>query len=220
MNIIALSDIHGSVNHLPALADRLTKADLILIAGDITNFGGEQQAHKVIFALSEYNPNIFAVHGNCDTADVEEYLDIHQMALDCRCVRNNGVTLTGLGGALHYNGATPNESPEDHFARQLDGIKANINGDKPLIFVSHQPAFGTKLDSVGNGRHAGSESIRNFIEDTQPLLAISGHIHDAVGIDRINETTVINPGPFMGGGYATITIKNAQIENAEIHSLR
>lgn len=220
MNIIALSDIHGSVNHLPALSDKLAGADLILIAGDITNFGGEPQAHKVLFALSEYNGNIFAVHGNCDTCDVEEYLDIHQMALDCRCIRNNGITLTGLGGALHYNGATPNESPEEQFARQLEGIKANLKGDTPVVFVSHQPAFGTKLDSVGNGKHAGSESIRNFIEDTEPLLAISGHIHDAAGIDRINETTLINPGPFTQGLYATITIENNRIENAEIHSLR
>lgn len=219
MNIIALSDIHGSVNHIPALADKLAGADLILIAGDITNFGGEQQAHKVLYALSEYNGNIFAVHGNCDTSDVEEYLDIHQMALDCRCVRNNGITLTGLGGALHFNSATPNESPEEQFARQLDGIKANLNGDSPVIFVSHQPAFGTKLDSVGNGKHAGSESIRNFIEDAEPLLAISGHVHDAVGIDRINGTTLINPGSLREGLYATITIENNRIENAEIHSL-
>ncbi len=219
MNIIALSDIHGSVSHLPGIADKLTQADLVLIAGDITNFGGVPQAHKVIFDLSEYNGNIFAVHGNCDTSDVEEYLDIHQMALDCRCVRNNGVTLTGLGGALHYNSATPNESPEDHFARQLDGIKANLNGDTPVVFVSHQPAFGTKLDSVGNGKHAGSQSIRDFIDDTKPLLAISGHIHDAVGIDKINGTTLINPGSFKEGQYATITIENDRIENAEIHSL-
>jgi len=44
------------------------------------------------------------------------------------------------------------------------------------------------------GEHAGNKSIRKFIERIKPVLAISGHLHECVGEDKIKETKVVNPG--------------------------
>ena len=41
MKIIALTDIHGHLGYLPQIAPQLAGADLVLIAGDLTTFGGE-----------------------------------------------------------------------------------------------------------------------------------------------------------------------------------
>jgi hypothetical protein len=80
-----------------------------------------------------------------------------------------------------------------------------------LIVVSHQPAFGTQVDSVG-GRNTGSPAIRKFIETHQPILAVSGHIHEAFGTDRIGRTTLINPGPLKEGRYAIVDINCDNIQ--------
>ncbi len=220
MKIIALADIHGSIGHLPEIAGELENADLVLIAGDITTFGDEPQAHKILYAISDYNNQILAVHGNCDPPAVEEYLEIHENALDRRCVALDGITFAGLGGALQYHGSNRNQSPEDDFTYRLDTLKSLITSNGPFVFVSHHPAYGTRLDSVGAGKHAGSTAIREFIEDTKPILAISGHVHEAVATDNLNGTTLVNPGPFKEGCYATIRIENRKVVDARTHSLR
>ncbi len=73
---------------------------------------------------------------------------------------------------------------------------------KKTIYVMHSPPFGTRLDLIGGGNHAGSQSIRAFIEIHQPILTLHGHIHESPElsgsyIDRIGETISINPGQFI-----------------------
>ena len=72
--IIALSDIHSETRHFAAMAEALTAADVVFIAGDITHFGGAAGAREVIEDLRLYNPSILAVPGNCDGRGVQEYL--------------------------------------------------------------------------------------------------------------------------------------------------
>jgi Icc-related predicted phosphoesterase len=50
-----------------------------------------------------------------------------------------------------------------------------------------------------DGRHIGSKAVRTWIEKTQPLLTLHGHIHESPKlsrsfVDRIGSTSVINPG--------------------------
>ena len=65
----------------------------------------------------------------------------------------------------------------------------------------------------------GSKSIRNFIEKIQPIVCFTGHIHEGVGIDKINRTHIINPGPLKFGKYAYVTIADCQIVEIEIKDL-
>ena len=44
-------------------------------------------------------------------------------------------------------------------------------------------------------------------EDRKPILAISGHIHEAYGVDKIGNTCVINPGALCDGRFAIVEIK-------------
>jgi len=37
-----------------------------------------------------------------------------------------------------------------------------------------------------------------------PILSIHGHIHEARGIDKIRNTTILNSGPLRNGYYAVI----------------
>ena len=69
MRIFAFGDIHmnpGDVESIPGIHS----ADLIIITGDITNFGSRKDAEKVINKLKTINSNILGVAGNLDQPDV------------------------------------------------------------------------------------------------------------------------------------------------------
>jgi Icc-related predicted phosphoesterase len=60
------------------------------------------------------------------------------------------------------------------------------------IMVSHIHAAGTKSELSGV---AGSDALRAAIEKFQPDIFLSGHIHEAEGIEeKIGKTKVINVG--------------------------
>ncbi len=50
-----------------------------------------------------------------------------------------------------------------------------------------------------------------FIEETQPDICISGHIHESAGEDTIGVTRVFNAGPFKGGGYIVARIEGKSV---------
>ncbi len=71
-------------------------------------------------------------------------------------------------------------------------IWTNLTVNKDLsntIFITHSPPYNTYLDRAGldgikvDGKqldvHVGSEAIRKFIEEKQPLLTLHGHIHES-----------------------------------------
>jgi Icc-related predicted phosphoesterase len=67
------------------------------------------------------------------------------------------------------------------------------------IGVMHCPPYNTRCDVLYNGQHIGSRAIRRWIERTQPLLTLHGHIHESPKMsgafcDRVGESLVVNPG--------------------------
>ena len=96
MEILAISDIHNKAGNLSAIADDIAKADVILIAGDITNFGTAKHAKNIITSISRYNSNILAVPGNCDQPSVDRYISDHGMSLDCNYIEQDGIKFVGV----------------------------------------------------------------------------------------------------------------------------
>jgi Icc-related predicted phosphoesterase len=52
------------------------------------------------------------------------------------------------------------------------------------ILVSHAPPFGLGLGVLHSGEDVGSRAVRKFIEQHQPLLTLSGHIHESPDVGR------------------------------------
>ena len=82
---------------------------------------------------------------------------------------------------------------------------------KDHILVSHTPPFQTKTDKLLNGTHVGSTAVRTFIEQQQPLLCLTGHIHESRGQDYIGRTLILNPGMIKDGGYIEVLFENGEI---------
>jgi Icc-related predicted phosphoesterase len=76
---------------------------------------------------------------------------------------------------------------------------ASLSDPASTVYVIHAPPYATKLDVLHNGRHAGSRSVRDFIEKYAPPLTLHGHIHESrlmtkETMDRIGGTICINAG--------------------------
>jgi Icc-related predicted phosphoesterase len=108
---------------------------------------------------------------------------------------------------------TLNEWTESEIADHLDAAHEGVAATTPFVLVSHQPPVDTVVDRAGVGKHVGSAAVRHFIERHRPMLCVSGHIHEAQGTDRIGDTLLINPGPFLDGQYAWI-----EIDGRECHA--
>ncbi|MBN1182897.1 MAG: metallophosphoesterase family protein [Bacteroidales bacterium] len=210
MNIIILSDIHGSLSNYDRIKEKVAKADLVLLSGDITHFGRRNEVEAIINIIRKNNNHILAVPGNCDYSDVSRYLVEEGISLHCRYHNVLNMQFIGVGGSLPCPGKTPFEFTEEELGDYLHMTFEDNLVKKPFILLSHQPPFGTINDKV-NGMHVGSKQIREFIENTQPLVCFCGHIHEGVGIDKIGSTYIVNPGPFREGKYAYAVLENNNI---------
>lgn len=209
--ILILSDIHGAASLIPRLHEAGSSCDIIAIAGDMNTFGGRHDAESILSALRRLNKNLVGVCGNCDLPEVNDLMIEQGISADGRTCPVEDLTFVGLGGSLPCPGHTPNESEDDRFGHGLRRALGDWQGPpEKLIVITHQPAYGTGLDLVGS-RHKGSPALRHFIEEIQPILAISGHIHEARCIDRLGETTLVNPGPFKAGYYAVAKIEGLEV---------
>lgn len=218
MKIIALTDLHGRLKHLPALAQELQHADLVLVAGDLTQFGKRDAALEVVESIRKYNPRLLAVMGNCDYPQVTEFLEEQGLCIHASHKILDGIAFVGLGGSLPCPVPTLNEWPEQQIDKFLTRAAENIPAGTPMVLVSHQPPIDTVVDLVSIGLHVGSTAVREFIEQSKPLICFSGHIHEAIGQDRIGETILVNPGPFFEGAYAIAEVTDT-VDKLEIRRI-
>ena len=210
-----LTDIHGAMLHYDKIKEQASEVDVIALSGDITHFGRRNEAEEIIETIRESNPNILAIPGNCDYSDVSRYLAEEGISLHCRFRDILGIRFIGVGGSLPCPGKTPFEFTEEELGEYINLTYEDNLAKKPFIMLMHQPPYETLNDNV-NGHHVGSKLIRSFIENTQPLACLCGHIHEGVGVDKIGMTYIINPGPFREGRYAFINISDTFDVNTKI----
>ena len=97
---------------------------------------------------------------------------------------------------MGYSNPTPFNTPGEYSEKELGRRLAQFAGLKPLILVCHCPPYGTALDRVREGVHAGSRAMAEFIERYQPEMFFSGHIHEAAGAAvKLGRTRAFSPGP-------------------------
>ena len=218
MIVINIADIHGNANPISDMAAVLSNADLVLLSGDITHFGGEREASEIIDKIRIYNSNILAVTGNCDNKDVDIYLEKKNMQIHGRHIEIEGVTIFGAGGSLPCPKPTPNVYTEAEYTEILESSTEGMEEETPIIMVSHNPPINTLNDTISSGAHVGGKTTREIIETVKPLVCFTGHIHEAAGIDEIGITKIVNPGPLGTRYYAYLEI-NEEIETLEIRSI-
>ena len=214
MRIICIADLHGEAWRLKQLRPEIDRADLLLFAGDLTDFGGRKDLDALLEILSDSPVPMAAVAGNCDRPGVGKGLEEAGLSVDGYArtfpIGQGHVNVIGSGGAILRSGMTPNEKKEADLASALEkGLRsfdtqADVVG--PLIVLTHNPPWGSQSD-LRYGDHVGSRALRQVLDARSPTLWISGHIHESRGSGICGSTLVVNPGPLHDGYYALVYLE-------------
>ncbi|MEK6972777.1 MAG: metallophosphoesterase [archaeon] len=199
MKILALSDIHNEIPLVDKLLWNIAKKDidLIIICGDITNYGPKDYAERILDKLSF--TRVLAIPGNLDLNEIATLLDTRSISLHNKKIKLNGFNFVGYGGGLLGNvGVILNM--EEKVKRDLAKLV-----DNKTILVTHLPPINSLLDNV-NGKHIGSKAVREIIESKKPFLHLCGHAHESANEEKIKETTSINVGALKDGTASLVEI--------------
>ena len=205
MRIVFVTDLHAVRQAVAPLVDAHAGADLLILGGDMTNFGGAAEVASVVAPLRRAFGRVYAVPGNTDTPDVLQWLEDEGLSLHGRGRLVEGLWISGLGGSNHTPLRAGLEHSEERIAELLaQGAPPADGGIGAWLLVSHVPPVDTAVDRMILGAHVGSRALRTFLEEHRPELCLCGHIHEAVGNDEVGGTEVCNPGAFSAGRYAVV----------------
>lgn len=228
MKILSISDIHGETNDnfTKYLKDNKENIDLVLINGDLTDFGPLEFATDFLNSILDLGFDVFAVPGNCDPNGICNVItDTNAVCLHNQIIAYGDVVIFGFGGSNKTPFDTPGEFTDIHI---YDAIKelhaeydyiANDETPKIKILLTHAPPYNTKADLIPDGDHVGSKALRQAIEEFKPDINLCGHIHEGKSIDKIRDTDVVNPGMLKDNYGCLIDIDDDSLEyNIELVS--
>lgn len=215
---IAIGDIHEDIRNVENVPE-LDKALGVIISGDITNAGGQKRAARILETVRKIQPNIYAQIGNMDEAEITDFLQLKGWNIHLRGLEiEEGIGLMGIGYSSPTPFNTPSEVEDSQLSKWLWQVVEDVRDLPHLILVCHTPPLETKTDRLPDGQAVGSKAVREFIEKIQPDICITGHIHEAVAMDSIGKTRIVNPGMLSAGGYARIsrTVDGLDVELKKI----
>ncbi len=206
MRIIAFTDIHGSFDAVVRALENEKEFDVIVVGGDLTTYGTPAEARQGIEHLRRFGKPLLVVAGNMDPPGLETEFDTLGVSINARGVVLGSVGFFGVSAAPISRLKTPNEISEEEIARRADAGWKDVAACPVRVFVPHAPPAKTKLDRTFLGLHVGSTAVRQAIERYKPELVLCGHIHEARGVDRIDNSVIVNCGPGGKGSYAVADV--------------
>lgn len=205
MKFLLITDMHQNGSAIDWINQEIEeyKVEFVIHLGDVTDMGTGEQAAEL---LSKIKSKVYVIPGNCDPRDMPEC--IKDVAVDVHGKRFSidGYDFAALGGGNPSPFGTPFELQEDEIYEALKPISS-----EGMILMTHAPAKGS-FDKILIGIHVGSEAIKQIVDEYHPILAMSGHIHEAIGCKVIDGTTFVNPGPAKDGYSAVITIEGKNVD--------
>ena len=187
--LLIFSDIHNDWKTMETILS--VEADFYISAGDQVTWGRHLDRCGQI--LKTRGDKVWVLPGNHESASQITALcrhyglnDFHQ-----RRFTVGAWHVAGLG----YSSPTPFDTPGEYTEVQLASCLEPFAGLHPLVLVCHAPPYGTALDRIRPGLHAGSTAVRDFIQRCQPAHFFCGHIHEAEGVSiEMGQTRAHNVG--------------------------
>jgi uncharacterized protein len=189
LKLLIFSDIHNDWNTLERLLG--VDADFYISAGDqVTWSKGLDRCGQI---LQSRGDKVYVLPGNHESAAQTAAMcaryglhDFHQ-----RHIQVGAWHVAGLG----YSSPTPFNTPGEYTEPQMADRLQRFADLSPLVLICHAPPYGTALDRVHPGLHAGSTAVRDFIQQYQPEHFFCGHVHESEGVAiEIGKTRARNVG--------------------------
>lgn len=190
MKLLHFTDPHGNLNVMTKIRLQSKDVDVILMTGDLTLMGRDLNAF--LSRLNMCKAPVLIIHGNHEE---EEEMKVYCAQYDnVTFLHKQFVQIQGI-----WFGAYATSGLRDSYPEQEAWVKKHaeeIKSKKPLIWLDHAPPKDTATDKLAEDWHAGSISLRKFIEEFQPMYVFHGHFHETFGQeDMIGNTVIINSGP-------------------------
>ena len=204
MRFLLFTDLHQKASVIDKINDMARRhgAEFVVCLGDVTDMGTVEDARDI---LSRIESKVYAIPGNCDPLDFPEGISDVAVDMHGRAEEIGGIRFVGLGGSNVTIFGTPFELEEDDIYDALEGIS-----DEGMVLMTHAPSYGV-LDQIPSGQSVGSPAIKDIVDRYHPILAMSGHIHEAIGVVETDGTVFVNPGPAKDGRMAVVDITDGRV---------
>jgi Icc-related predicted phosphoesterase len=184
-----------------------------------------RDGRKILKYLDSFNVPVYIVPGNWDWTPSNKWVFwkknyYKELIKGLKNIKDVSYKLTDIG-PYQIVGYGPNSGPEipkykedkkrmkpKELKKQEKVYQKKYNQlnklfkktSKPVIFISHNVPFKTKLDKITNkkspkyGYHYGSVITKELVKKHQPLVCIGGHMHEHHTKTKLKKTTCINAG--------------------------
>ncbi|MDH4201146.1 MAG: metallophosphoesterase [Spirochaetia bacterium] len=238
------NDIQGTPSELAVSISRMPEnypVDFLKKAKDYQIlFQKASENMKAKYQLLKYlvdryaRAELIVLPGNYDLDLQFTALYLFDLHKKCRTIK--GVKFCGYGGAPVATSGIPEMVSVVFYEYNVEGKihsepQVFFESSKPDIVLLHNPAYGT-LDKIASYGRVGSLGIRNYIDQYQPALVLSGHVHSDYGIVKIDKTICINPSNFgkvdslggheSGGFFCRIFVENGKtvkVNSVKLHRI-
>lgn len=190
LKVLAIGDIHGDSRLAEKLAKTAKKenVDVVIIAGDLTWL--EQSTKNIVGPFIKQDKEVLIIPGNHETMSTINLLaetypktkHLHGYSL-----KKNDV---GIFGAGYDSTVGPFWIEDEEIFKTLKKGHDKIKDAKKKIMVTHAPPKGSISEFSGV---SGSRAVREAISKFQPDMLITGHVHEAGGLqEKIGKTKVLH----------------------------
>lgn len=160
------------------------------------------------FSVIEEKEFILVCGGSSTSPGILSIKKLKEELKECINFTEVGETL------LHFIKARKEFIRRKFIYKNLFSKAKRIAKGKPIIFLTHNCPYKTKLDSIGGkhssksikGDHVGSYLERKMIERFQPNIVLCGHIHESFGTDKIKKSVIHNIGSSLDGRFKILEI--------------
>jgi uncharacterized protein len=187
--LLIFSDIHNDARALERLMNM--EADYYFAAGDMVTWA--RGFEKIGPVLAKRAERMYVIPGNHeserDTEELCRRFGLHHF-------HGGKIEVAGYHiAALGYSAPTPFDTPGEYTESEIAQRLTPFAGLDPLVLICHSPPMDTPLDQIRPGLHAGSRSVKEFIERERPQYFFCGHIHEAEGVEvQMGATQAVNVG--------------------------
>ena len=213
MKVLTVGDLHYNMRQFDWLMERAVEFDMIIIVGDLLNIAGHVDLDTQIIVVKKYlqrlreATTLLVCSGNHDgdrRAESGEFFADWLEAGSLEGVHGDGTSLQRGGWRFSVCPWWDGPVGRTRVEVFLEDEAAAVARDGQRWFVIHHaPPSGSRTAWNGK-RDFGDVHLRACIEQRQPDVVLSGHIHNAPfradggWNDRLGRTWIFNAGYQMG----------------------
>ncbi|UCB46181.1 MAG: metallophosphoesterase family protein [Spirochaetota bacterium] len=180
MRILAIADKKHRALYDYFEKERWKDIDLILSCGDLDK-------EYLGFLVTLISVPLLYIPGNHDRSFLDDPPGGCD-SLDGRVVKVKGITISGLGGCMWYNGEGVQYKEKEMLRKVRRIMRKSRRMGGIDIFVAHAPPKG--IHDLDDQCHQGFQAFKNIIEELHPSIFIHGHNHEVHS--RFDRETVID----------------------------